>query len=134
MESVISARIGGGLLQAVLSLLSSPYEIFARKIYEACNTSNPISCEEDPIWRILGGSTWKYLRLLISVLGHNVRDVDQIALTYERMFQADMRTVSLCLYLPLFIISLADQKENWREISGSYCFIFELLSTSYGRR
>jgi hypothetical protein len=80
LENLITQRVGGGLQDALLLLLSIPTAVYARKIMEACNaTGLGGGGSEEVIWRILGG--------------HNVDDVAAIAQEYERNFNADLRTV-----------------------------------------
>lgn len=74
LESLISQRIGGGLQEALLLLLSIPNAVYARKIMEACTGGS-----EEAIWRIIGG--------------HNVDAVSAIAEEYTKNFNTDMRTV-----------------------------------------
>lgn len=74
VETLITQRVGGGLQEALLLLLSVPIAVYARKIMEACTGGS-----EEAIWRIIGG--------------HDVDYVSAIAEEYARNFNADMRTV-----------------------------------------
>ena len=74
LEGLISQRIGGGLQEALLLLLSIPNAVYSRKIMEACTGGS-----EEAIWRIIGG--------------HNVDAVSAIADQYEKNFNTDMRSV-----------------------------------------
>jgi hypothetical protein len=78
VETLITQRVGGGLQEALLLLLSVPLAVYARKIMEACTGGS-----EEAIWRIIGG--------------HDVDYVSAIAEEYARNFNADMRTVGSLL-------------------------------------
>lgn len=64
LDATIESKIGGALKTALIYLLKDPIDLFCMKIKTACSG---LTCDEEPLSRILGGKLKKLLYYFISL-------------------------------------------------------------------